>query len=137
MRRLFIDTTVLAYAAGDEHPDRAVCRALFAAAQQGVLELHVSTEAIQELLHHRLRRATRIEAVAEAKAATATCRIHAFDESVLRRSLELVGSTGLRGRDAVHAATALEHGFDSVVTADRDFDGVPGLRRIDPSAALA
>jgi predicted nucleic acid-binding protein len=30
-------------------------------------------------------------------------------------------------------ATALEHGFDSIVSSDRNFDEVPGLRRIAPS----
>jgi len=137
MKRLFIDTTVMALAAGDDHPDRAVCRAIFAAGQHGVHELHASTEAIQELLHHRLRRASRSEAVAVARAASTTCRIHALDDAVLRRSLELVESTSLRGRDAVHAATALEHGFDAIVTADSDFDGIPGLTRVEPADALS
>jgi uncharacterized protein len=35
----------------------------------------------------------------------------------------------LRPRDAVHAATALDAGIFTIVSDDRDFDKVPGLRR--------
>ena len=38
----------------------------------------------------------------------------------------------VRGRDAVHAATALDAGFDTIVSTDRDFDGIPGLTQRDP-----
>lgn len=33
----------------------------------------------------------------------------------------------------MHAATALAHGFTEIVSADTDFDDVPGLTRIDPA----
>lgn len=49
------------------------------------------------------------------------------------RALDLVMNSVLGGRDAVHAATALSLGFDDIVSADRDFDAVPGLRRIAPA----
>lgn len=39
----------------------------------------------------------------------------------------------ISSRAAIHAATALTRGIRSVVTADRHLDGIPGLRRIDPS----
>lgn len=35
--------------------------------------------------------------------------------------------------DAASAATALNRGIDKILSADRDFDGIPGLERIDPS----
>ena len=34
--------------------------------------------------------------------------------------------------DAIHAATALRHGIGLVVSADSDFDGIPGIERVDP-----
>ena len=39
----------------------------------------------------------------------------------------------VRGRDAVHAATALLAGFTEIVSADKDLGSVPGLRRLDPA----
>ncbi|ROS75277.1 type II toxin-antitoxin system VapC family toxin [Cellulomonas sp. PhB143] len=131
-RRLFVDTAVLAYALGGEHAMRGPCRALLEAAARGDVELHASVEMVQELLHHRLRRGDRAAAVAQARGAAAACVLHPFDADVLARAVDLVEQAGLGGRDAVHAATALQHGFAALVSPDRDFDAVPGVERLDP-----
>jgi predicted nucleic acid-binding protein len=61
-----------------------------------------------------------------------------FDELVLSRAIGLVRDTeAVRGRDAVHAATALVHGIERVVSTDPAFDRVPGLSRWTPAQALA
>ena len=38
----------------------------------------------------------------------------------------------LSPRDAIHAAVALRHDLEGIVSADRGFDEVMGLRRYDP-----
>lgn len=43
----------------------------------------------------------------------------------------------LDARDAMHAATALNHGIDAIVSPDRAFGDVRGLRRLDPTDAAA
>lgn len=133
-RRIWVDTSVLALAAGGDHPLREPCRRVVTAAAAGTLEFHASVEMVQEFVFHRLRRVPRADAVAQARQAGALCVLHAFDADVLGRALDLVASAGIGGRDAVHAATALALGFEEIVSADRDFDVVPGLRRIDPEA---
>lgn len=133
MQRYFLDTAVLALATGGDHPLRGVCRSLLERAAAAEVELHVSVEAVQELLFHRMRRGPRPAAVQVSRDVAAMCRTHAFDDAVLERALALVESTALGGRDAVHAATAQVAGFDAIITPDRDFDGIAGLRRIDPS----
>jgi predicted nucleic acid-binding protein len=135
--RLFADTAVLALAIGGEHEHRASCRALLAAATAGQVELHVSVEALQELLFHRTRRAGRDAAVADVRDSTQVCRVHSFDPTVLARSVDLVAANHLRGRDAVHAATAMLHGFTEIVTTDADFDGLPELARLAPDQAAS
>jgi len=129
---VFLDTAPLLFAVGDPHPDRAASRQLLAAAQRGELRLHVSAEAVQEFAHHRLRRTTRAEAVAQTRDVLALCHVHALGGEVLRRALALIETTPLRGRDAIHAATALSQGYDHIITTDADFDVVPGLRRVAP-----
>lgn len=133
--RLFLDTAVLALAVGGEHPLRNACRAVLQRATRGEVELHVSVEALQELLFHRMRRGRRDDAVALVRDVADLCHVHPFDDAVMRRVLDLVGGGSIGGRDAVHAATALVAGFDEIVTPDRDFDGVPGLRRLGPETA--
>ena len=38
----------------------------------------------------------------------------------------------MKPRDALHAATALSAGCDSIVSTDADFDRLPGLKRVSP-----
>lgn len=135
-RRLLVDTAVLAYAVGDEHPLRASCRAIVEAATIGEIELHGSVEVVQEFLFHRLRRGPRADAVSQARDVATICVLHPFDAQVAERMLQIVASTTVGGRDAVHAATALVQGFESIVSPDLAFESVPGLRRVDPGLAL-
>ena len=132
-RHVFIDTTVLAHAFGGPSAQRAASRDIVLRASHDELVLHASVEAVQEFLFHRIRRSDRRAAAEAARAVTGLCILHDFDTIILNRAIDLVNSTRLGGRDAVHVATALTHGFDSIVSSDRDFDDVQGLRRIGPS----
>lgn len=134
MPQVYVDTSVLAYAIGGPHPEREACRAVVAAVPRGGVELHASVEVIQELLFHRMRRIDVVTAAGQARAAAAACVMHPFDARVLDLSIDLVLTVpGLRGRDAVHAATALHHGLATVVSTDAAFALVPGLTRVTPA----
>lgn len=43
----------------------------------------------------------------------------------------------LKARDAVHAAVVLAHGLHAICSYDRDFDEIPGVRRVQPEALSA
>jgi uncharacterized protein len=126
----------LLYATGAEHPLRPACRRILQAASARQVQAHVSAEAIQEFVHHRLRRTDRESAVQQARAVADACVIHPFDRAVLDRAIEMIATSTLRGRDAVHAASAQLAGFEAIVSPYSDFDAAPGLRRIDPHDAL-
>lgn len=136
-QRLFVDTAPLLYAVGGAHPLRAPCRSLLAAAAEGEVELHASVEAVQEFLFHRLRRDDRGRAAEAARAVRHLVVLHPFDAEVADLMLDIVESSQLGGRDAVHAATAFAAGFDQIVSTDSDLDGVPGLRRVTPEEVVA
>jgi predicted nucleic acid-binding protein len=104
------------------------------AAAEGRLELHASIEAIQEVLFHRMRRTDRKTAVAAARDYLDLMVCHRLDAAVMRESFALTLAGAIRGRDALHAATALTNGFNAIVTADRDFFDAPGLSVITPTA---
>ncbi len=133
MRPVFVDPSVLLLAVGGEHPWREPCRAVLGAAAAGEVRLHLSVEGGQEFLFHRLRRVGRQQAVEQFALLDRLAVWHSFDVEILRRSAELVRNDHARGRDAVHAATALAAGFASIVSCDPDFDGIPGLTRLDPT----
>lgn len=133
----FVDTSVLLLAAGGEHPDREPSRVFLDTAVSTGLAVHASIEAMQEYHFHRMRVADRPRALRETRALLAVLHLHEVTAAVFRRSLSVVESTPLRGRDALHAATALEAGFDRIVTLDRDFVHVPGLVAVHPRDATA
>ena len=60
---IIVDTTVLAYAVGEEHPLREPCRRLLAAHASGTIEATTTVEVLQEFAHVRARRRTREDAV--------------------------------------------------------------------------
>jgi len=133
-----VDTAVLLYAVGGDHPQRADCRRIVAAAGTGQIELHASVEMVQEFVFHRMRRVDRLSAVRQARDVAALCVLHDFNRAVLQTALDLIADNdSLGGRDAVHAATAVQHGLSMIISPDLAFDDVPGLRRIDPTTAPA
>lgn len=136
MRRLFVDSGVPLYAVGQDHPNRGPAEAIMRAAAAGDVELHASVEVLEEFCLHRLRRDDRMRAVEQTRRLAGALIVHAFDRAVADAMLDLVGSTALCGRDAVHAATALVHGFDNIVSANADFDGLARLRRVELHSAL-
>lgn len=98
------------------------------------MQLHLSVEGGQEFLFHRMRVAGREAAVREFDQLERLVIWHAFDLDILRSARDLISRGHVRGRDAVHAATALAAGFDAIVSTDRNFDGIPGLARREPTA---
>ncbi|MEO9324333.1 type II toxin-antitoxin system VapC family toxin [Nocardioides sp. C4-1] len=136
MTGLFIDSGVVLYALGRPSELRSSCAAVVTAAVEGRCVLHLSVEAVQEVVFHRMRRVSRGAALQAGRELSALAVLHPFDEDVLRRSLVLIESSPIRGRDAVHAATAQALGFESIVSADSDFAVVPGLAVVPPSEAL-
>lgn len=130
---VLFDTAVTAYALGSQHRYRLPCIAILGAAAADRVRGYASTEMIQELVHHRLRRGGERSVVATiGRETSALFTVLNFDREVLDLSLDLIERTAIRGRDAVHAATALAYGIDTIVSPDRAFDGIPGLTRIDP-----
>ena len=133
MRTLFLDATVLVLAAGVDHPHRGACRALMEVVSEGSVRGHASVEALQEYAFHRVRTGRRARVGDETRALLDMLVIHPVEASTIARMLDLIENSPVRGRDALHAATALAAGFDTIVSTDPDFDGVPGLTRLDPA----
>lgn len=133
---ILLDTSVAVYALGADDPRRIPCRVLLDRASTGEFRAYASVEMIQELTHHRLRKTgNRLDATADGRDISAMCTLLAFDREVLDLSLELIERSSIRGRDAVHAATALAYGIERIASTDSAFDGIPGLSRLDPLAS--
>lgn len=132
MSRVFVDTTVFLLAVGRSHALREHCRHFLHRCREDGTQIHVSVEVLQEFAFHRLRSRPREQVVPETRALWSSVVTHPFDEDVLEDSLRLMAESPVRGRDAVHAATAVRAGFAEIVTTDTDFGGVPELRGVLP-----
>lgn len=127
----FIDTDVLVYAASDS-PYQAGSAAVVRALGAGTVAAATSTAVIEELWHLELSgRVPGIEGIAEA-AFTLLRPVLAVTDEVVAAAFDLKVS-GVGANDRIHVATCLVHGIPAVLTADRGFDAVPGIRRVDPA----
>ncbi|MBS1906491.1 MAG: type II toxin-antitoxin system VapC family toxin [Actinobacteria bacterium] len=135
---VLIDSSILIYALGDPDPRREPCRRYLQAVTAGKGRAYASVEMLQETLHHRIRRTgdPRV-AAAEVRDVLSTLIVLDFDREVLDRAIDLIEHTPVRGRDAVHAATAIAYGIGAIASTDAAFDRIPGLTRIDPIARPA
>jgi uncharacterized protein len=129
----YLDANVFIYAVGSASQYREPCREILEAVVEGRLRGETSVYTIQEVARQRHRRGDE-SATERARAAAAICsEIHPLDGRILVRALEAVDRhDGLEVSDAIHAATALAVGIDTMVSADSDFDGIPGIERVDP-----
>jgi len=94
---------------------------------------------VQEVVWQRLRQTgDRTAAAQTGRDVAALCRLHDFTAPDVARSIELFESHDrLDAFDAQLAAIALGRGVAVILTADRGFDGIAGLRRVDPIGADA
>jgi len=131
---ILLDTTVLAYAVGEEHPLRQPCQALLAAHAAGRLDATTTIEVIQEFVHIRARRRARHDAVTVGRDYVTALNPLLTTPDDLDRGFDLFERhSDLGAFDAVLAAVALGRQAEALVSADRAFAAVTGLRWIDPA----
>jgi hypothetical protein len=139
VRRFLLDTGVFVYALGVEHPYREPCRAILRELRGGHIVGEASVELIHEFAYVRGRKGiARSVAAGDARDIAATFQLHVVEPSDVTRALELwCEHQRLDMRDAIFAAQALNRSIDAILSPDGDFDGIPGLQRIDPADANA
>ena len=131
---IVIDTTVLVYAVGAEHPLKEPCRELISRRTDS---LTTTAGVIQEFVHVRGRRRSRTDAVTLASAYLKLFSpLLGVPDPAVHQALDLLDKHQELGAfDAVLAATARMAGCDALVTADRSFASIDGLRVVYPDAS--
>lgn len=132
---VLLDSAVPLHAAGQASQHQVASRAILRAVARDEVEARASVEIFQEYNFHRLRRTgDRRRSVEETRRLMGVIAGLAFDSTVLDTALDLIARRpSIRGRDAIHAATALLFDIPAIVSPDRAFEEVPGLRRVDPA----
>jgi predicted nucleic acid-binding protein len=136
---VFIDTSIVMYAAGAEHPLRERCRSIISAISDRSIDAATSAEVIQEILHRAVAIRRPDDGI---MLASQTMDLFApvlpITHALMRRVPDLVARyPSLDARDAVHVATCIHEGIAEIISADRGYDQVAEVRRIDPLAFSA
>lgn len=135
---IVLDTSVLVYAVGADHPLRDPCRTIIEDIGAGRTAATTTVEVIQEFVHVRARRRGRDDAhdVGQQYIDLLSPLISP-DAADLQRGLALFRAIGDLGAfDAVLAAVVLQRDhLTALASADRAFDAVTGLHVVDPSAS--
>jgi predicted nucleic acid-binding protein len=124
---VILDTNVLVYAVGAEHPLRGPARRLITALRDGELQATTSVLVLQEFTYVYARRRG-----PEAAAGLARSYIDLLEPLIpveqphLMTALRLLERYDVRPSDALLAAAAL-HTSQTIVTADKALGGVPDV----------
>jgi predicted nucleic acid-binding protein len=131
----FVDANVFVYSV-TESPASASCLRVLEAVASGEAEGRTSPAVLQEVWHviERLSGA-RQDGLVEG-ALTIFSPLLPVTEEVLGNALAVEASS-LDANDRLHVGTCAVEGIDTILTADRGFDGVAGIRRVDPFDAEA
>ena len=129
---MILDTNVLVYCVGQDHPLRAPARRLVLAIEEGLLEATTSVLVIQEFTYVYARRRSVAEAVSLARNWTALLApLVDVRSDDIDLALTLVERASLKPSDALIATAALRTGR-SLVSADRDLVAVANLDVVYP-----
>lgn len=126
---VLVDTAPLIYLLEDNLEFAPLFIGLFEACEHGQVQIAVSTIALAELLVGPLKNQQEALAKRYEKALSAFDLLPVTQEIAVLAA-RLRASLGLRLPDALQAATALVHGAVALVTHDRDFSRLQGLRVI-------
>lgn len=126
----FIDANVIVYSAVDSKY-RSACLEILDAVARRSADGKASAAVFEEVWHIELSgRAGDLAGLARRSYTILTPLLPVTDEIVARALALRVARLG--ANDRIHVSTALANGIDTIVTADADYDRVPGIKRVDP-----
>jgi hypothetical protein len=133
---ILVDTNVIMYAAGAEHPHKKPSVAFLERVARGEIEATIDAEVLQEILH-RYRTIGRWE---DGRRVYDLARqlfrnVVPVTAEVLDRARRILDTDRrIMARDALHAAVVMAEGLEAVCSWDRDFDRIKGIVRREPDA---
>ncbi len=133
---LFIDTNIPIYAAGREHPIKPFCQRIVMLAARRHREFTTSSAVLQEIIHYYLSNNRWVEGrgIFREFVETMRGRIESVTPEDAIVAAEMAGENPhVGGHDLFHVAVMRRLGITRIISADRDFDKIDGVQRLDPS----
>lgn len=129
---ILIDSNIPMYLVGGAHPNKEAARRLLEASIDAGESLVTDAEVFQEILH-RFVAIDRRAAIGPAFDVLVGLvdETHTIDFDLVERARSLVQNhASLSARDAIHVAVMQREGIPTVMSFDRGFDEVAGIRRL-------
>ena len=129
---ILVDSNIPMYLVGADHPNKELGRRLLERAVRTQAGLVTDAEVLQEILH-RYVAIERREAIQPAFDVLlgVVREVLPVELADVQRARRLIGGLGaLSARDALHVAIMQRHDIGEIMSFDRAFDAVPGIRRI-------
>jgi len=132
----FIDVNIPMYAAGTSHPLREPSRAVIRAIVSRRLDAVTDAEVLQEILYRYLYigESQKGFQVFDLFRRIMLGNIFSMDDGDVQRARELAEEyPGLSPRDLIHLSIMIRHDVNYIITADKGFEQVTQVQRIDPA----
>jgi predicted nucleic acid-binding protein len=131
---ILIDANILMYSFGKEHRYRQASVQILEDIARSALDGNIDTEALQEILYVYSERGERERGlqVFDALLRVFPRPLPVEREDMLAARILMGSYSWLRSRDAVHAGVAIRHNLEAIISADRAFDEVTEIKRLDP-----
>lgn len=128
-----IDTNAVVYAVGQAHPLKVSASKILSSIAEGALQANLDTESLQEILHLYSLRGERRKGfrTLENLLVLFPNPIPIGREEIEKARDLMLDHAFLGARDAIHAAVVVSHDLEGIITADKAFDGVRGVKRFD------
>ena len=132
----FVDANIPIYAAGSEHRYKDPCAGIILAIANNPAHFMTDAQVLQEVMHH-YRRTNRWMIGREILRRFETLlqgRIESTQADDVGQAASMADEGNqASSRDLVHASVMRRCGTNLCISADTDFDRIPGVRRLDPS----
>ncbi|MEK7408003.1 MAG: type II toxin-antitoxin system VapC family toxin [Acidobacteriota bacterium] len=129
---ILVDSNVLMYAAGADHPNKAAAVGFLEQVAAGEVVAAIDAEVLQEIIHryralNRWTEGRRLYSLAR----ELFPEVLAVTGEVMDRAKEVIDAdVSVSARDALHAAVVAVYGLEGICTFARDFDRIRGCRRV-------
>ena len=133
---ILVDANIMMYAAGLPHKFKQPSARFLERVAEGEYDAAIDAEALQEILHRyrairRWKDGRRVfDLTRQIFSTVIPITAQVLDDA--RRLLD--DHPHLMARDALHAAVVIGEQLDAIYSYDQDFDGIPGVRRLEPEA---
>ena len=131
---MLVDANVVFYATGGPHPYRGASSQILQDAARGTLDANVDVEVFQEVLHAYSLRGERRRGLStfDDLLLTFPAPLPIGREDIIGARVLMERYLRLSARDCIHAAVVLNHGLEAIISADRAFDEITEIKRLDP-----